>query len=103
MDRKDIILSITKSRTDFKNNGHLTIKRNLYADDENIIYIIDTPENRFEMENIFGNPKFLYIDMHYIKFHKLDLSWWTTFTHEWLYREPPFLTDIEEIIKMFKK
>ena len=80
--KSDIILSLTKNRADFKNNGHLTIKRNRYVDDENIIHILDTPENRIEMENIFGKPKLLYGDICYIKFHKLDLSWRTTFTHE---------------------
>lgn len=102
-DKSDIIISITKNRTDYKNNGRLTFQRNRYVDDENIFYIIDTPFNRDKMICAFGKPKLFYDDMCYIKFDKLDLSWRTTFTNEWLYREPPLLTDIEEILKTFKK
>lgn len=73
--------------------------------DINIKYLKDTPETREILSKEFG--EFEYIDLMkdytYIIFYEDTKKWKPTFAFEWLYREIPELTPLDEILKKSKK
>jgi hypothetical protein len=81
---------------------------NLYTHEvypENIKYIKDSLEIRKILKLNFGDTrfddsKFGRPQLSYIKFDMTDNTWKTSFDFEWLYRNSPPLTSIEEILKL---
>lgn len=70
---------------------------------DNIKYIKDTLENREILKNKFGGKHDMFglydNQFSYIKFNTQTKEWTPSLDFEWLYRNPPILTPIEEIIK----
>ena len=69
------------------------------------LYIKDTIENRTLLSLRYGNQPCPDIFLHqysYIKFNIIEGTWTSSFDFEWLYRNTPPLTPIEEIIKEYE-
>lgn len=70
---------------------------------ENILYIQDTPLTRKILKENFCECEYIetFRSFWYIKFDKTDNTWTPSFGHEWLYRDAPPLTSIDEMLINF--
>jgi hypothetical protein len=66
---------------------------------EHIMFVKNTYENRRILENKLGKPKFIF-DNSYIEINLKENTWRTCLDFEWLYRDKPPLSKIEDIIEL---
>ena len=65
---------------------------------ENIRFVRDNPYNRIYLIEKLGKPKFLIeSESAYIEIDMNTKTWKNTYSFQWLYRNPPPLTNIEKI------
>lgn len=63
-----------------------------------IIYLEDDPYNRKKMIEKFGVPTLSSSDYTYIELDIDKKTWRSCYTFEWLYRNPPPITEINEVL-----
>ena len=64
---------------------------------EHIKYVQDTPENRERLGEKLGPEKIYSKDITYLEVDLNKKSWRVCFAYEWLYRNPPPLTSINNL------
>ena len=102
--RKEILRDLIENRQFEKKSNELEFRpyrEEVVSDD--IKYIKDTLENRKILEKKFGKHSDMFglydNQFSYIRFNTQTKEWTPSLDFEWLYRNPPILTPIEEIIK----
>jgi hypothetical protein len=71
---------------------------------DNILYVKDTDENRRKLTEKLGKTRIADLwDYSYIEINKDTKEWRTCFSFEWLYRNPPPLKTINEVMGEIKK
>lgn len=64
---------------------------------ENLKYVRDTPENRERLKEKLGPERIYTKDITYLEVDTNNKSWRICFSFEWLYRNPPPLTNIKDL------
>lgn len=67
---------------------------------DHIKYISDTNENREILSNRFGKPTFQFDSYTYIEIDLLNKTWRSCLGYEWLYRNTPPLTSIDDLLTL---
>ena len=66
------------------------------------MYLENKFSHRYKLETLLGKTKYDLISNSYIEFDEEKMEWWITADHQWLYREPPVLSTIDEVEKIIK-
>lgn len=69
----------------------------------NILYVENTPYNLEKLKNHFKIDMFLGVTILYFEINLKTKEVRMTFEHEWLYRNQPITTPVDDVIKYFRK
>ena len=69
----------------------------------NILYVENTPYNLEKLKNHFKINMFLGVTILYFEINLKTKEVRMTFEHEWLYRNQPITTPVDDVIKYFRK
>ena len=69
----------------------------------NILYVENTPYNLEKLKNHFKINMFLGVTIPYFEINLKTKEVRMTFEHEWLYRNQPITTQVDDVIKYFRK
>ena len=69
----------------------------------NILYVENTPYNLEKLKNHFKINMFLGVTIPYFEINLKTKEVRMTFEYEWLYRNQPITTPVDDVIKYFRK
>ena len=65
---------------------------------ENIKYVSDNPANRKLLTEKLGEPKWPHKWYTYLEIDTTEKTWRSCFMYEWMYRNPPELSNINDVV-----